>query len=183
MLTIDTYFSFQISHFLWQSFYFSSTCKWYKFKIQLQTHWRKQWNSWLRHCYQPEGRGLGSRLCHWDFSLFSFWSQYGPGVDSASDREEYQAYLLGGKDGQCVGLIALPPSCAHYVEIWEPQPPGKLSACERYSQGLRYIYTCIYLITRNSSDTSNLYRQLIKHSKHLCPFSTYLSSLAAKQRS
>jgi hypothetical protein len=25
----------------------------------------------------------------------SFWSHYGPGVDSASDRNEYQEYFLG----------------------------------------------------------------------------------------
>jgi len=26
----------------------------------------------------------------------SFWSHYGPGVDSASNRNEYQEYFLGG---------------------------------------------------------------------------------------
>jgi hypothetical protein len=35
-----------------------------------------------------------------------------PGVDSASNRNEYQEYLLGAKDGRCVGLTTLPPSCA-----------------------------------------------------------------------
>jgi hypothetical protein len=34
-----------------------------------------------------------------------------------------------GKDGRCVGLTTLPPSCADYFEIWEPQPPGTLWAC------------------------------------------------------
>ena len=27
----------------------------------------------------------------------SFWSHYGPGVDSASNRNEYQEYFLGVK--------------------------------------------------------------------------------------
>jgi len=27
----------------------------------------------------------------------SFWPHYGPGVDSASDRNEYQEYFLGVK--------------------------------------------------------------------------------------
>lgn len=125
-------------------------------------------------CYQPEGRGLGSRWCH---------SQFGPGVDSASDRYEYQSCPLVSKGGQCVRLKALPPSCAHYIEIWEPQPLVNLSACKTYAQGLLYVYNCIYLIIRNPSDTSKLYRQLIQPSKHLCHFSTYLTSLAAKQRS
>jgi len=53
----------------------------------------------------------------------------GPGVDSASNRNEYQEYFLGGKGGRRVGLTTLPPSCADCHEIWEPQPPGTLRAC------------------------------------------------------
>jgi len=34
----------------------------------------------------------------------------------------------GGKGGQCIGLTTLPPSCADCLEIWEPQPPGTLTA-------------------------------------------------------
>jgi len=58
-----------------------------------------------------------------------FRSHCGPGVDSASDRNEYQEYFLGRKGGRCVRLAALPPSCADCLEIWEPQPPGTLRAC------------------------------------------------------
>jgi hypothetical protein len=65
--------------------------------------------------YKPEGRGFDSR--------------YGPGVDSASNRNEYQEYFLEGKGGRCVGLTTLPPSCADYLEIWQPQPPGAIRAC------------------------------------------------------
>jgi len=80
--------------------------------------------------YQPEGRGFDSRLCYWNFSLtYSFQPHYGPGIDSASNRNEYQEYFLGGKGGRCVGLTNLPPSCADCLEIWEPQPPGTLRAC------------------------------------------------------
>jgi len=52
-----------------------------------------------------------------------------PGVDSASNRNEYQEYFLGGKGGQCVVLRTLPLSCAECLEIWETQPFGTLSAC------------------------------------------------------
>jgi hypothetical protein len=52
-----------------------------------------------------------------------------PWVDSASNRNEYQEYFLEGKGGQYVGLTTLPPSCAHCLEIWVPQPPGTLKAC------------------------------------------------------
>jgi len=63
--------------------------------------------------YKPESRGFDSRLCHWNFSLsYSFWPHYGPGVDSASNRNKYQEYFLGAKGGQCVGLTTLPPACA-----------------------------------------------------------------------
>jgi hypothetical protein len=34
----------------------------------------------------------------------------------------------GGKGGRCVGLTTLPPSCADYLEVWEPQPSGTLRA-------------------------------------------------------
>jgi len=37
--------------------------------------------------------------------------------------------FLGGKDGRCVRLTTLPPACADCLEIWEPQPPGTLGAC------------------------------------------------------
>ena len=48
--------------------------------------------------YKPEGRGFDSRWCHWIFSLTSsFWPHYGPGVDSASNRNEYQGCFLGVK--------------------------------------------------------------------------------------
>ena len=80
--------------------------------------------------YKPEGRGFDFRWCHWNFLLtLSFRPHYGPGVDSASNRNEYQEYFLRGKGGRCVGLTTLSPSCADCLEIWEPQPPGTLRAC------------------------------------------------------
>jgi hypothetical protein len=36
--------------------------------------------------YKSEGRGFDSRLCH--------WPRYGPGVDSASNRNETSAHIL-----------------------------------------------------------------------------------------
>jgi hypothetical protein len=48
--------------------------------------------------YKPAGRGFDSRWCHSNFSTTkSFRSRYGPGVDSASNRREYQVYFLGVK--------------------------------------------------------------------------------------
>ena len=68
--------------------------------------------------YKSEVLGFDSR-----------WPHYGPGVDSASNRNEYQEYFMEGKGGRCVGLTTLPPSCADCLDIWEPQPPGTLRVC------------------------------------------------------
>jgi hypothetical protein len=50
----------------------------------------------LRH--KSEGRCFDSRWCHWISPLTKFFrSYYGTGVDSASNRNEYQEYSLGVK--------------------------------------------------------------------------------------
>jgi hypothetical protein len=68
---------------------------------------------WLRYCATnlkvaasiPDGV-IG--IFYWQ----SFRSHYGPGVDSASNRNEHQEHFLGRKGGWCVRLTTLPPSCA-----------------------------------------------------------------------
>ena len=45
--------------------------------------------------YKSESRGFDPRWCHLNFSLTSFRPHYDPGVDSASNRNEYQNYFLG----------------------------------------------------------------------------------------
>ena len=61
----------------------------------------------------------------------SFRSHYGPGVDSASNRNEYQVYFLGGKGGLCVRLMTLLPSCAVVMKSGNLkflEPSGPLQA-------------------------------------------------------
>jgi len=90
---------------------------------------------------QERGRRFYPRWCHWNFSLTqTFRPHCGPGVDSASNRNEYQEYFLGGRSGRWVGLTTLPPSSANCLEIWQPQPPATLWACNRPEQGLLYLY-------------------------------------------
>ena len=79
---------------------------------------------------KQEGRGFDSRWCHWNFSFIkSFRLHYGPGVDSASNRNEYQEYFVEVKGGQCVRLTILPTSRAECLEILALQAPGTLRAC------------------------------------------------------
>jgi len=57
----------------------------------------------------------------------SFRSHYGPGVDSASKRNEYQ-----GKGGRFVRLITIPPSCAVVMKSGNLnflEHSGPLQAC------------------------------------------------------
>jgi hypothetical protein len=46
--------------------------------------------------YSLEVCGFDSRWCHWIFLVlkYSFRPHYGPGVDSASNRNEYQECIL-----------------------------------------------------------------------------------------
>jgi len=62
----------------------------------------------------------------------SFRSHYGPGVDSASNRNEYQEYFLGVKAAGYVRLTTLPPSCAVVTKSGKLkflEHSGPLQAC------------------------------------------------------
>ena len=75
--------------------------------------------------YKPEGRGFDPRWCDWNFH----WHSTSRPSNSASNRNECQGCLLGGKGCRCVGLTTLPPSCADCLVIWEPEASGTLRAC------------------------------------------------------
>jgi hypothetical protein len=55
----------------------------------------------------------------WSLGIFSEASDSSmrPGVDSASQTEYHD--IPGGKDGRCVRVTTLPPSCAECLEILE----------------------------------------------------------------
>jgi len=90
-----------------------------------------RWLSWLRNCTTI--RKVAGSIPDGVIGIFHTHNPYrphhGPGVDSAPNRNEYQEYFLGRKDGRWTGLTTLPPSCGDCLEIWEPRPPGTLSAC------------------------------------------------------
>jgi hypothetical protein len=48
-------------------------------------------------------------MCYWNFSLtYSFRPHYGPGVDSATIRNEYQGCFLGVKTADAYGHLHAP---------------------------------------------------------------------------
>ena len=96
-----------------------------------------RWRSWLGHC-ATSLKVAGSIP---DFSL-TFRPHCGPGVDSASNRNEYQEYFLGGKGGRCVVLT----TCHLHVPIVLKsgslnllEPSGPVQACN--GTALPYSYS------------------------------------------
>jgi hypothetical protein len=67
---------------------------------------------------------------HWNFSLtYSFWPRYGPGVDSASNRNEYREYFMAEK-AACRQVWQ--PYHLHVRIVWKS---GSLSLLESLGRG------------------------------------------------
>ena len=99
--------------------------------ISTHKHGGTRWRSWLRHC--ATSRKIEGSIPDGVIRILLWHNTSGHtmalGVDTASNRNEYQEYFRGGKGSRCIWLTTLPPSCANCLEIWEPQPPGTLRAC------------------------------------------------------
>jgi len=101
------------------------------FQLVYAGTWGTQRCSWLKHgVTSQKDRGFDSRWRHWNSSLTkSSQLHYGPGVNSASNRNEYLEFFCRGKGNWCIELSTLPASCAECLEIWVIQPPGTRRAC------------------------------------------------------
>jgi len=89
---------------------------------------------WLRCCAtnRKVAASIPAGVSGFFIDIKSFRSHYGPGVDSASKRNEYQEHFLRGKGGRCVRLTTLPPSCAVVTKSGNLnflEPSGPLQAC------------------------------------------------------
>jgi len=89
---------------------------------------------WLRCCAtnRKVAGSITDSVSEFFIDIKSFRSHYGPGVDSASNRNEYQAYFLGVKAVRCVRLTTLPSSCAVVTKSGNLdflEPSGSLRAC------------------------------------------------------
>ena len=117
-------FTHAFCHFVWISNIFVVT-------LMMEGHAVAQLFEALR--YNSEGHGFDSRWCHWNYSLtYSFWSHYGHEVDSASNRNEYQEYFLGGKGGRYLGLTTYhlhEPTGLKCGSLNILEPSGPVQAC------------------------------------------------------
>ena len=100
---------------------------------------------WLRCCVtnRKVAGSIPAGVGGFFIDIKSFRSYYDPGVDSASNRNEYRGYFLGVKSGRCVRLTTLPPSCAVVTKsgsINFLEPSGPVQAFNRTA--LLYMYYC-----------------------------------------
>ena len=90
--------------------------------------------------YKSEGHGFNSQWCHWNFS------HYGPGVNSASNRNEYQEYFLGVKAAGAEGCqpyylhvpIVLKSGSLNLLEL-----SGPVQACNGIALPLPLPFTLV----------------------------------------
>ena len=79
-----------------------------------------RWGIWLRHCASSRKVTVPIHGGVIILDIILPAAHYGPAVDSASNRNEYQEHFLGrgDKGGRCLGLTTLPTSFANCQEIW-----------------------------------------------------------------
>ena len=77
---------------------------------------------WLRCCAtnRKVAGSIPAGVIGFFMDIKSFRSHYGPGVDSASNRNEYQEYILGGKKRPVHKADNLTTILCRCHEIWEP---------------------------------------------------------------
>jgi len=106
---------------------------------------------WLRCCAtnRKVAGSIPNGVSGFFIDIKSFRSHHGPVVDTASNRNEYQEYFLGGKSGRCLRLTTLPPSCVvtqsgnhNFLE-----PSGPLQACNETDLPYLYLYFSVRNIT------------------------------------
>jgi hypothetical protein len=147
---------FKIKYVMWSKFatvkmYFTELCRYYVSLLYHSTychlwgHAVAQLVEELR--YKPEGRGIDSRLCHWNFSFtLSFRPHHGPGVDSASNINDYQEYFLGVN---AAGACGWQPCHLHEPIVLKSgslnllEPSGPVEACNGIALPLPYCHSWV----------------------------------------
>ena len=96
---------------------------------------------WLRCCAtnRKVAGSIPASVNGFSIDIKSFRSHYGPGVDSASNKW-VPGTFPGGKGGRCVGLTALPPSCAVVIKNLGTLTSWNPLGHSRPVMGLLYLY-------------------------------------------
>jgi hypothetical protein len=90
-----------------------------------------------------------------------------------TNKNECQEYFLAGKGGRCLRLTTLSPSCAYHLEIWDPQPPGTLSACTMFALPLPLLLLYSHPDSKNCVVyivTSQFYTGRERERENVCVF-------------
>ena len=117
--------------------------------------------------YEPEGRGFDSRWRHWNFSWHNTSGRTnGPGVDSASNRNEYQEYFLeikaaGAQGWQLYHLHVPTVMKAGSLNLLEPSGPGQASngIALPYDtrRGMRCASDLFHYVTQSTTSVTQLH--------------------------
>ena len=111
-----------------------------------QPQWRTAVAQWLRCCFTIR-KVAGSIPAGVSGIFIDIKSHYCPGVDSASNRNEYQEYFLVGKGDRCVRLTTLPPSRAVFTKSGNLnflKPSGPVQICNGTVK--KYIFAAVGVI-------------------------------------
>jgi len=128
------------------------------------------WRSWLGHWSWKVAGSIPDGVT----KIFHWRNPSGrTAVDSASNRNEYQAYFVACKGGRCVRLTTLPPSCVDCLEIWKPQPPGTLRACPDLYRVYGGCYTFTFYLLNMSLGGSQSWFERFEEVKILLPLTGY----------
>ena len=105
---------------------------------------------WLRRCAtnQKVAGSISAGVGGFFIDIKSFRSHCGPGVDSVSNRNEYQEYILGVKSSQCVRLTTLPPSCAVVTKSGNLnflEPCGPVQASNGTALPYKCVCVCVHI--------------------------------------
>jgi hypothetical protein len=98
---------------------------WYSFLLGAT-----RWGSWMRHC--TTSRKVAGLITDNIIGIFPSGRTVAPGVDSASNRNEYQEYFLRGKGGRCVGLTTYHLHVPIVLKSWSLnllKPSGPVQGC------------------------------------------------------
>jgi hypothetical protein len=101
---------------------------------------------WLRCCATNRMVAGSIPACVSGFfiDIKFFRSHYGPGVDSASNRNEYPGVFPGGKGGRCVRLTTY-----HHLVLLSRNlgalTSSKPLGLSRPVTGLLYLFTCVFI--------------------------------------